>query len=87
MKKLVGYVMAIGGLAAMAVGFGAFGIDASKFSSLGSSTISIIGIVLVVVGVFFTLRADKGRSSNDFEEVPIYEGTGKHRKIVGYQRR
>lgn len=86
MKKLVGYVLAIGGLVGLAVGLGTFKLENELISSLGSSTISVIGGILIIVGVFIALKAEKNNSIYNEEEVPIYEGTGKHRRIVGYRR-
>ena len=85
MKRLVGYIFSIAGLALMAISFGAFGLQIEIINSLGSQTVSIIGVALVVIGVFLSLKSGNNHR-NDDEEVPIYEGTGKHRSIVGYQR-
>ena len=43
----------------------------------------IIGILLIVSGFFF-LKKNNAKQSE--KEVPIYQGSGKKRKIVGYQR-
>lgn len=86
MKKLVGYIIAIVGLIVMAISFGKLKIAEGLISSFGSSTLSIAGIVLIVVGVFISLMAEKNSHEKEAEELPIYEGTGKHRRVVGYRR-
>ena len=84
MKKEVGYIISVAGLVVMALGFGVFKIENELFSKVGGSTITGVGIGLVVIGVVIALK-NKGRRQAS-EEVPIYEGKGKNRKIVGYQR-
>ncbi len=79
MNKLIGYLIALAGLIAMALSF----IKIPALSAINSKTILIAGIILVLVGVVLTL----GRKENPAEsEVPIYEGKRKKRKVVGYQR-
>jgi len=41
---------------------------------------------LVIIGAVLTLVFGKVHGRQKSEEVPIYEGVGKNRKIVGYQR-
>ena len=82
--KVIGYVVAVVGLVLMALGFGMFGdID---LLGVGSWYISGGGIVLIIVGIVFVLAGDRGQGKQKNEEVPIYEGAGKKRKIVGYRR-
>ena len=87
MNKVVGYVVAVAGLVVVALGSGFFGeIDLFGFDSL---YVSISGVVLVVIGAVVSMAGggrrkvgkDKGAS-----EVPIYEGVGKKRRIVGYRK-
>jgi len=87
MKKVIGYVLAIIGLAVLALGSGAFNLDIAILKTLSSSTITIAGIVLIVVGIFIAQKSGRsGSKMSRTKEVPIYEGTGKKRTIVGYQR-
>lgn len=44
---------------------------------------TIAGIILIAAGFFFL---SSGQTKQASEEVPIYQGTGKNRKIVGYRR-
>lgn len=84
MNKVVGYVFAVVGLVAIVMGSGFFGeVDLIGITSL---QISIVGVVLVVIGVALSLVGGRGRSRQKSEEVPIYEGVGKKRRIVGYRK-
>ena len=90
MKKVVGNVVAIVGLAVMALSFGLFKVEWAIFDTIPQVTITIVGIIGVVVGVVISLMDKKkgGRKSKqEDDEVPIYSGEGKGRKIVGYQRK
>jgi hypothetical protein len=88
MKKSVGYVIAVAGLVVMVLGLGVFG-EVNLFG-LGSLYVSGAGIVLVVIGVVVSMTGGGGRRGNDKDrgksEVPIYEGVGKKRRIVGYRK-
>jgi membrane protein implicated in regulation of membrane protease activity len=82
--KVIGYVFAVVGLIAIAMGSGFFGkVDLIGITSL---QVSIVGVALVVIGVVLSLIGARGRSRQKSEEVPIYEGTGKKRRIVGYRK-
>ena len=85
MKKMVGYVVSIAGLVVMAIGFGMFKIENELVSSIAGTTGTFVGVGLVIVGVVLALMVKGGRRQKA-AEVPIYEGRGKSRKIVGYQR-
>lgn len=86
MKKVVGYVVAISGLVIMALGFGTFKINVGIFNDVSASILTGLGVVLIIVGVVISLVFDKRKNKQAKEEVPIFEGKGKDRKIVGYQR-
>ena len=83
MKKVVGYVLAVVGVVVMALGFGTFG-DFGFLENIDSNYIAGAGIALVIAGVVVTLMG--GRARQKTSEVPIYEGQGKKRQVVGYQR-
>lgn len=85
MKSVVGYGLSIAGLVIMAGGLGTLGIDVSFLNSFGSWTVTIIGIVFIAIGIFFVTKNSPRKDSFE-KEVPIYEGEGKKRKIVGYRR-
>jgi len=88
MKKVVGYIVSVAGLAVMALGLGTISLDWAIFDAIDQKIIVGVGIVGIIVGVVISLT-DKGikRGKQVHEEVPIYEGEGKGRKIVGYQRK
>jgi hypothetical protein len=81
MYKNLGYILAFVGLAVMAVGFGTFKLDLAILKVLKPGVITIIGVVLIAVGVFMALKMGKNTKQAG-AEVPIYEGE----KIVGYRR-
>lgn len=79
MNKLIGYIIALAGLAVMALSFMKIPLPIP----IDAKYLLIAGVIGVVVGVLLTLGKSSGKQQ---EEVPIYEGKGKERKIVGYQR-
>lgn len=85
MKKVIGYVVSIAGIVIMAVGFGI--IELGPLESIGGEYLAGIGIAAVVLGVIISLKFSGEKKSNQAaEELPIYEGVGKKRKIVGYRK-
>jgi hypothetical protein len=86
MKKMVGYILSIGGLGIMALGLGTFKLDIGFLNNVSSSVITGVGVAGIIAGVVISLMDKSGKKKQSSEEVPIYEGTGKNRKIVGYQR-
>ncbi|MCR4284627.1 MAG: hypothetical protein NUV97_01120 [archaeon] len=85
MKKWVSYTIAISGLVIMAIGFGTFKLEWAILNTISPMIITIAGVILIVVGVLFSLMGGSG-GNQAAREVPIYEGEGKNRKIVAYQR-
>ena len=87
MKKVVGYVVSIIGLVLMALGFDMFKTGFAILDGASSNVIVGVGVGLIIVGVVISLRSGgSGRTKQAKEEVPIYEGVGKNRKIVGYRK-
>ena len=84
MKKVVGYVLAVAGLVVMVFGFGSFDIKIGFLEGVASSYVAGVGVVMVIAGVVITMMNRGARQK--VSEVPIYEGKGKARKVVGYQR-
>jgi len=82
MKKIFGYLIAVAGLVLLAVSLFNLGIIPSAITPVSI----IIGITAVVFGVILTLGKSGSKISQAEEEVPIYEGRGKERKIVAYQK-
>ncbi len=86
--KIIGYIISVIGLAVIALS----NKIAPKLSFLGAKSLAITviaGIVIVIIGIALVMMTSSSSSSNikqAEEEVPIYHGEGKKRKIVGYQR-
>jgi hypothetical protein len=72
----------------MALSFGLLRADWPILDTIKPGIITAVGVAAIIVGVVIAL-SDKSikRGKQVHEEVPIYEGTGKNRKIVGYQRK
>ena len=88
MKKVVGYGVAVAGLVIMALGFNIIPFKIALLEGIAGNIISGVGIALVIIGAILAAKGTGGSSKvkNAAEEVPIYEGTGKDRKIVGYRK-
>ena len=88
--KILGYVLGLVGIGVLVAGLNfKTGLTALGFT-LKQPYIIIAGAVLIIAGLFFLFQGGSRKSSKRVtqseEEVPIYEGEGKKRKIVGYQR-
>ncbi len=91
MKAILGYILS--GLGIVTLGFSQEKIRSSLsitfLSSLSSSVFLAIGGILVVAGIIILIMSNnshRGSVKQSKEEVPIYEGEGKHRKIIGYRK-
>jgi hypothetical protein len=90
-KKIIGYAVSVAGIAVMTVGFGMIPVELKILEGVAGNYIAGAGIVLVVVGVMMSLKG-QGRKSgvgsrkSGEDEVPIYEGVGKKRRVVGYRK-
>jgi len=85
--KIIGYILSLAGLALIG-----FSNIISKLSFLASNPKSMAfpivgGIALIAVGITLILSGEgSGKVKQATEEVPIYEGEGKKRKIIGYRK-
>lgn len=89
MKKVIGYAVSIAGLVVMTIGFGMVDLSWKILETIKPNYISGAGIIAIIVGVVISLQSkEKSRRKIDKgeKEVPIYEGVGKNRKIVGYRK-
>ena len=87
MKAVFGYLSAGIGLLGLAVN-STVGREQLKFlENISSEYILIPSAILIVLGVAIMVMNSKGgkRIKHITEEVPIYRGEGKKRKIVGYR--
>ena len=84
-KEITGWAIAALGIILVALSYSAVRAYL-KIPALPVSDIYIMlaGAVILVVGGFLAFRARK--SAEIPHEVPIYEGHGKERKVVAYQR-
>jgi len=87
MSKILGMILALAGLAVVV-----FYSTISKvpfLSTLKPAFILIFGLALVILGIVFIFQGGSSSGSNPkqaAEEVPIYEGEGKKRRIVAYRK-
>ena len=88
MGKILGYLIALVGLVILGLSFFASNIPA--VSLISPTYIMIGGVIVIIIGIALTLGGSSGSGSRKVrqseEEVPIYEGEGKKKKIVGYKR-
>lgn len=85
--KILGYVIAVLGLAVIALSNSIVKLPFLNSTAKGLLYVAMAGIVLIAVGIALSLTGSSGSSIKQAEEeVPIYEGEGKKRKIVGYQK-
>jgi len=87
MKKMVGYAVSIAGVVVMVLGFGMIP-QIKIFHGVAENIVAGAGIGLVVVGVLLSMNKGGGRKKGKggHDEVPIYEGVGKKRRVVGYRK-
>jgi len=86
-KKMVGYVISVFGILVMAVGFHMIPINWEILNIVDLNYVAGAGLALVGIGVFVSLKGEDGKVKKGGEdEIPIYQGVGKHRRIVGYRK-
>lgn len=87
MNKLIGYLIAIVGLVLLVLTFNMNKFKIALPQIVKPAYILIIGIVLVILGVVLSMNKEKFKKIPQAEEeVPIYEGEGKKRKIIAYRK-
>lgn len=88
MKKIVGYSLSGLGLVTLALSSPNIYTKIGFLAKLPEKSLVSVGVVLIIAGVVMLLMDKKTSSKvkHAKPEVPIYEGTGKNRKIVGYQK-
>ena len=86
--KIVGYILSGLGLATLAVSSPNVYTKIGFLAFLPEKSLLLIGGVLTLAGValLMTKKSSSSKVKQSQVEVPIYEGTGKNRKIVGYQK-
>jgi hypothetical protein len=85
MSKLIGLGLSIVGVVGFALSYPQIrdSVNLSLPSGL-DNILMIVGAALLLIGVYMAFNGS--RKTKQSPEVPIYEGTGKNRKIVGFQR-
>ena len=88
MNKVIGYVVSGAGILIMALGFEMLPVKVKILESVAGNIIAGAGIGLVVVGVLLSMNkgGEKKKGKGGHDEVPIYEGVGKKRRVVGYRK-
>ena len=87
-KQILGYVLAglgLVGLAASTIDFvqeAVFGFLPEGVVGIIGTSLLVISLILLIVGVVLLYLTGKGHGAQESEEVPIYKG----KKIVGYRR-
>lgn len=87
--KVVGYILSIAGLGV--IGLSNKIAQLSFLANLGSKGLvytAVAGVALVAVGIVLVMgdSSSSSKVKQVAEEVPIYEGEGKNRRIVGYKK-
>jgi len=88
-NKILGYILGIIGLLVMGLSYARETILKFLPPSIDKNDVFFTGIVIVVIGVVLLYNKNKrsgGKINQSHEEVPIYEGEGKNRKIVAYKK-
>jgi hypothetical protein len=87
MVKALGYVLSLAGLGIILFSKQLAVLSfLSKIPKISIYTV-VAGVACILVGIIFMMdKSSSGKVKQVEEEVPIYEGEGKKRKIVGYKR-
>lgn len=86
MNKIIGYIIALAGLALTMLSLNLTKLNISLPASIKPMYVTVAGVIVIVVGILLTLEKKGYKTKQASEEVPIYEGEGKKRVIVGYKR-
>jgi len=82
-KKTLGYILAGAGLIVFFISYSGLRalIGVSIPENFSDTYLTLIGAILLVIGIYMAFKGSK-----QVREIPIYEGHGKHRQVVGIQR-
>jgi len=85
--KIIGYILSVAGLGIIALSNQIIKLPILAASSKAMVYTIMAGVVLIAGGIALVMsEGSSSKIKQAAEEVPIYEGTGKNRKIVGYQK-
>ena len=86
MKLIYGYLLAALGLIGLAANSTAGRKMIPVLENVSKEYILVPAMVLIVLGIVVLIVMGKsGKPRQEKEEVPIFKGEGKKRKIVGYR--
>jgi hypothetical protein len=85
-KEIIGYALAGVGILSIIASSDKVKALIPLIKNIPTIYLVIAGGVLVLAGVVMIGLGSSSRVKQAKEEVPIYEGEGRNRKIVGYQR-
>lgn len=85
-STIIGYILAGIGLLGVMMSSRKIKDSIPVIKALATKYILIVSLIIVAAGIVLLILAGRGSAKQAKEEVPIYEGKGKKRKIVGYQR-
>lgn len=87
MNSIIGYIFSAIGLVTLLASDKIITF-LSKYAQVKLPFVVIAGVALILIGIFILMNPSK--KSNHIgqaaEEVPIYSGEGKNRRIVGYRK-
>lgn len=86
-KKVTGYIISIFGIFVMVVGFRMIDLGWEILNIINLNYLAGVGLALVGVGAFITLTEKSERGGEGEDEIPIFEGVGRHRRVVGYRKK
>ena len=88
MKTIIGYILSAAGLALILTSTKIFSLISPLIPGIKLPFIIMGGAGLILIGIIILMNPSEKRSSvsQSSEEVPIYVGEGKHRRIVGYRK-
>ena len=86
--KIIGYILSGLGLVTLALSSPNVYTKVGFLANLPEKSVLLVGAVLVIAGVVVLMlkNSPSSKVKQEATEVPIYEGKGKKRKIVGYQK-
>jgi len=87
MKKIIGYLLAGVGLLVLAGNSKVARAQIPLLAGIDVQYLMVGGLALVCLGVvvLIVFGGNRGKVGHITDEVPIYQGEGRKRKIVGYR--
>jgi small neutral amino acid transporter SnatA (MarC family) len=87
MNSIIGYILAAAGLGVLLTAKSIYSTLSNVFE-VKMPMIIIAGVGLILIGIFMLMNPSQRQQKvvHAKEEVPIYEGEGKNRRIVGYRK-